>query len=571
MSAKRELAVLQDENRSLERKLELLREKHWEKEKEWAATITDMQQEITTLHSLVQKGVNAEVFRAVQGNINLLQEEIVKMRDSREDVTRTRDSGRFMRGKKGEPLEDRLPNLNTNKPGDFSAVSQTVAVALKQSNCDIMKHYSSVLEENKALLSELERCHNAAHRLEAQLDEKTVACRELEVELAASNNYTEELKAKQVTQNTECSGVPRGEIDAARREIEELRQQLQRSKNRESEHSAALRVAEEENKKLKTRIMQLEREVDQIHQEDSAALTQLSLDRRECIEELMRQMEKSWAQGVSLPQSPTPQAVKPEEPRRHEEKPPTRTKIRRRVDKERSRSVEPSKSALLEDRSRRASTVRSLDRASAPINEPFESGEAPPTIQEAPIEREVVPEGAHLHVTLTDLWDVRWDGEPLNEEGNLIVKLKSVKEKYRTSVQPYSSIIHFRESFTFYLAQPNQDVISLRVYFQPKGSSKLRHIGDCCFSLATMFKSVPRHRLAPIVTHPGSANATVAGQVEVYLKSDDFGCEYIPSATEIEEEERRFAERVKLYETIAPEKLHTVDVFLATEPVPNYI
>lgn len=188
--------------------------------------------------------------------------------------------------------------------------------------------------------------------------------------------------------------------------------------------------------------------------------------------------------------------------------------------------------------------------------------------------REAAPEGAHLRVTVIQLEALRRQGRTLTTgDGEIFIKLKSFKEKYKTSLRPFTTpVVHFGEAFQFYLAQPHQDVISLHVYFKSHSAPPREyHIGDCCFSLATLFKGIPRERRAPIVENAATPMAVTSGIITIQLQTDDFGVPRIPSAKEIADERLRFEKRVQLYQKYAPEKLHTVDVFMATEPVPNML
>ncbi|KAK7196830.1 C2 domain containing protein [Novymonas esmeraldas] len=178
--------------------------------------------------------------------------------------------------------------------------------------------------------------------------------------------------------------------------------------------------------------------------------------------------------------------------------------------------------------------------------------------------RNAVPEGAHLAFTVVELTDVLRNGRPITEPGHVIIKLKSIKEKYKTSVKELSSVIRFDETFVFYLAQPDQDVITLHVFYKSHGNSREFHIGDACFSMATLHRGVARQRIAPVVQSPGTKEGRRAAQVEVHLQTDDFGKTMEPSEDEVEEETMRFNELVHKFESSAPEKLHAADVYMAS-------
>ncbi|GET92320.1 hypothetical protein, conserved [Leishmania tarentolae] len=178
--------------------------------------------------------------------------------------------------------------------------------------------------------------------------------------------------------------------------------------------------------------------------------------------------------------------------------------------------------------------------------------------------RSAVPEGAHLAFTVVELTDVLRNGRPITEPGHVVIKLKSIKEKYKTSVKALSSVIRFDETFVFYLAQPDQDVITLHVFYKPHGSSREVHIGDACFSMATLYRGLPRQRIAPVVQSPGTKEARRAALVEVHLQTDDFGKTMMPTEREVEEERIRFVELVNKFEKGSPEMLHAVDVYMAS-------
>ncbi|KAH9577225.1 C2 domain [Trypanosoma melophagium] len=178
--------------------------------------------------------------------------------------------------------------------------------------------------------------------------------------------------------------------------------------------------------------------------------------------------------------------------------------------------------------------------------------------------RTVVADGAHLAVTIVELSDVMRNGKPITEPGYIIIKVKSVKEKYKTSVKELASVIRFDETFVFYLAQPDEDVITLHVFYRSKNSSREYHIGDASFTMATLHRGVPRQRIAIVAQNPGTKDAQRAAQVEVIMQSDDFGKLTVPTEAEIEDEKLRFSELLKRVEVTAPENLHCVDVLMAT-------
>ncbi|KEG08627.1 viral A-type inclusion protein [Trypanosoma grayi] len=176
--------------------------------------------------------------------------------------------------------------------------------------------------------------------------------------------------------------------------------------------------------------------------------------------------------------------------------------------------------------------------------------------------RTVVADGAHLAVTIVELSDVLRNGRPITEPGFIIIKVKSVKEKYKTSVKELASVIRFDETFVFYLAQPDEDIITLHVFYKPKTSSREYHIGDASFTMATLHRGVPRQRIAIVAQNPGTRDARRAAQVEVIMQSDDFGKMTVPTEAEIEDEKLRFNELLRRVEVSSPEDLHHADVMM---------
>ncbi|CCW60659.1 unnamed protein product [Phytomonas sp. EM1] len=173
-------------------------------------------------------------------------------------------------------------------------------------------------------------------------------------------------------------------------------------------------------------------------------------------------------------------------------------------------------------------------------------------------------EGAHLAITIVELSNLMCKGCLITEPGSVVIKLKSIKEKYKTSVRELKTTIPFDETFQFFLAKPDQDVITLHVFYKTKRNSYVYHIGDVCFSMATLYRGVPRRRIAPVVQYPGTANACRAASIEVVLQTNDFGRMYHPSDTELAEEALRFNDLAQRFERTVPEKLHAVDVYMAS-------
>lgn len=178
--------------------------------------------------------------------------------------------------------------------------------------------------------------------------------------------------------------------------------------------------------------------------------------------------------------------------------------------------------------------------------------------------RKAIADGAHLAVTVVELSDVLRNGKPITEPGYVIIKVKSVKEKYKTSVKELASVVRFDETFVFYLAQPDEDIITLHVFYKPKNSSREYHVGDACFSMASLYRGVPRQRIAIVAQNPGTKDARRSAFVEVIMQSDDFGKMMIPTEAELEDEKLRFSELMKRIEITMPENLHRADVLMST-------
>ncbi|CCW66527.1 unnamed protein product [Phytomonas sp. Hart1] len=173
-------------------------------------------------------------------------------------------------------------------------------------------------------------------------------------------------------------------------------------------------------------------------------------------------------------------------------------------------------------------------------------------------------EGAHLAITIVELSNLMRKGCLITDPGHVIIKLKSMKEKYKTSVKELKTIIKFDEAFHFFLAKPTQDVITLHVFYKSKNNSYLYHIGDACFSMATLCRGVPRRRTVPVVQYPGTDDACRAAGIEIILQTNDFGRIHHPSDAELKEEDLRYKNLTENFEKTAPEKLHAVDIYMAS-------
>nr|CCC90094.1 unnamed protein product [Trypanosoma congolense IL3000] len=202
---------------------------------------------------------------------------------------------------------------------------------------------------------------------------------------------------------------------------------------------------------------------------------------------------------------------------------------------------------------RRSARRRSMERISHPPP-------SPPLVER---KKNAVASGAHLAVTIVELRDLMRSGRPITEPGYVIIKVKSVKEKYKTSIKELVSAIRFNETFYFILAQPDEDVIPFHVFYKPKGNSREYHVGDAAFTMATLHRGVPRRRVAIVAQNPGTRDARRAGEVEIVLQSDDFGMLSTPTMAQIEDDNIRFKELQKRIEMNSPESLHCVDVLMA--------
>lgn len=597
-----------------------------------------------------------------------------------------------------------------------SGSPNNAAAAATALSSDVLKNYQKAMDDNVKLRVELEQSKQKVRKIESLMEGKTVECRELEVKVAtlqkkvleggdrpylldqanpggrsssSSSNqqspYTstdtaalqEEVKqlrsALARTQSASLDFQRRCEDlschnRALQNEVEHLKSQLEGIQGTEKLHVTKERQ-QRRNKNKELAWEEDEEEEEYTSDEEGSTyrsgagplpshLLQLSRDRRDCLDELVRQLEQQWALEdpfnshtfLSSPSSrqwsryPGPSTLPPstalalDAPQRTSARSPTRE--RRKAQKERESShtppVKPSDDRKQKRKASKNKEIRgtqSLDKetekrqrsdskrdhsqkdkdkktkeelyavlspslasnsyhsshvhSKSPsavltraekeerlqlLNQRHLSAKSSLSGEESEELLHEASEGAHLSVTILRVEQLnRHCQKFIQDDGEVFIKLKSLKEKYKTTLRPFATpAINFGEIFQFHLAQPHQDVISLHVYFKSHSvPSREYHIGDCCFSLATLFKGIPRERQAPIVENAATPLAKTAGMITVRLQTDDFGILRIPTAEEINNERLRFAKRVNLYTKYAPEKLHTVDVFMATEPVVN--
>eukprot|EP00796_Vickermania_ingenoplastis_P007281 gene7281-5125_t len=552
---------LHEENARLELKLKEVRDDNWAKEKEWLKSTAEMQSEITALQLLVQQENNPELFNLIQGILESLQEEIVKLRENK----RRDEDGSDIRSREAE----NFPCPATTKMSPSST---------KNVNDDVLKNYRKTLAENTKLRNDIDKHRERIRKLEALLDEKNVQYQELEVKVATFQKHAEEAEAGKTHSKEPVKNELWDETERLRKDVELLRSELSCTEIENNDLRKSLNEAESENKALNAK---LQAKNDSLKNDPADSTVQVALNRQDCMDELMRQLENAWsyseqqrltentneANQAEL-ESARRNAEELEEKNKNllEENKKLNSKLRKAKQASREKATAEKKDGKKDDTYRREPSP-SIATESKRSNSTRQRQLSTPS--HASTEKKVrnaYPEGAHLCVTVVEISNLCKNGKEIEEEGEVIVKLKSIKEKYKTSARDIGPTVKFGESFNFYLAQPDEDIITLHVFFRSKALSKEYHIGDCHFALMTLRKGIPRIRVAPIVQNPGEATATPAGTIEVVLQSDDFGSSRIPSAAEIEAENQEFVKRIKLYEAIAPEKLHAVDVFVATEP-----
>lgn len=171
-----------------------------------------------------------------------------------------------------------------------------------------------------------------------------------------------------------------------------------------------------------------------------------------------------------------------------------------------------------------------------------------------------IPAGAHVLMTVHDISCIMHNGEPITEAGVIYAKIKSIKEKYTTSVMDLAPIVRFDESFAFYLAHPEEDFLKVFVFYKSSRSHREVFVGKAYFCLRELYRGVPHRRAVPIVQNAATCSARRAGMIEVTLQTDDYGCPLPMTDYDSARERERFDRFVRRLEMDEPEKLHLADM-----------
>jgi chromosome segregation ATPase len=645
-----EQVFLKEDVAQLEQKLKELQQRSWEKEKEWIRAEGELRRRMQLLQapSGTEGRNDKALFQAMKDQIKALQDEINALRN---DKAASRSAALEAAANKTSASTS-VPLLQDGQAAVWSA------------------RYNAVCKQNEVLQDQLDAAKATILAMQNIVDEKTVCCKELEVQVAslqkrgadsvrlatADRSASVRSISEQSVNNRAVSSS--NNVDAARtilelkQRIRDLESDLKNMKNAQEQKETVSNVRTKEYQKQVDELLrenaalrnekEVNGEADEGYQPTDAmdGVLRLTKDKRESVEEVMRLLEFAWDsdeeakrllrrskyQNASMAGQ---DAAKDDEIRRlqkiiddlenqlrgmekkgHEidELKDAVSDLRKQIralqaendklrkkngDLERSRdSAAKDLGAKEKDANRHIEELqkeienlkRRLAGAQKPTSRPASPAESPRTpritarrrtpevsaMSQLSVRsteeqrRNAVPEGAHLAFTVVELADVLRNGRPITEPGYVVIKLKSIKEKYKTSVKELSSVIRFDETFVFYLAQPDQDVITVHVFYMAKNSSREYHIGDACFSMATLYRGVPRQRIAPVVQNPGTKDARRAGQIEVNLQTDDFGKTMDPTEDEVAEEKARFNELVNKFEHSAPEKLHAADVYMAS-------
>lgn len=649
-----EQLFLKEEVAQLEAKLKEAQERSWAKEKEWVRAEAELRRRIGELQATggSESRNDKALFQAMKEQVKALQSEIEALRSDR----------RLSRAAQGAP-SSAASSRGASTPAPSAAVSVPAEWA---------KRYESVTKENDYLRDQADTAKAKILELQNAVDGKSLACKELEVQLAVMRKQGDSGNSRAQPANRASSIRSTSERSYGSRATDATRTQpdghviitlRQRVRELEAELKKLESQREQQEAISHVRIKEYEKQIEELLHENADlrgefraaaehadgvdasydcmdGVMRLTKDKRESVEEVMRLLEFAWDsddeakrqlrrakyQGAALANQ---DAAKDDEIHRlHKlvnelegklrelEKQANDTddlkeavgdlrkqnrglgsendKLRKKIGELEKGQGDAARelSAKRDDARRRAEELQTENddlrrrlanarkAASQPVS-PRPSARSPQvsarrrTPEVAALSqlsvrsteeqrRNAVPEGAHLAFTVVELTEVLRNGRPITEPGHVIIKLKSIKEKYKTSVKELSSVVRFDENFTFYLAQPDQDVITLHVFYKPHGGSREYHIGDACFSMATLYRGVPRQRIAPVIQNPGTKEARRAAQVEVHLQTDDFGKTMAPTREEVEEEQMRFNELVNKLEGSAPEKLHAADVYLAS-------
>ncbi|KAG5491679.1 hypothetical protein JIQ42_01585 [Leishmania sp. Namibia] len=642
--------LLKEEVAQLEKKLKEEQHKGWEKERSWVCTENELRHRISELQaSSESEGRNEKaLFHAMKDQVKALQDEIQALRSDR----------RGSRWTQGAAI------------GPTSAPS-TVAPAMRSVELEEWAaRYDSVSRENDNLRDQAEAAKLRILELQNVVDERAIACKEMEVRLAAAQkqltiaSFVPSADRPSSTHSTSERSYGSRATDAQHTQVDVHRVRVLQQRVRDLEEALERISSAQEQKETisHARIKEYEKQIMELLQENENlrdagraqvdsnsrdtvmnsldGVMRLTKDKREAVEEVMRLLEFAWDsddearrqlrrakyQGVTMASQDAAKddeiqrlqkcvsdlewKLRDIEKRAHDSDDlkdavddlrkqnrglaGENDKLRKRIgdlekskeELERQQSTKQNGAsrraeqlqAEVDDLTRRLANARKVGsrpvsprpsthspRLSARLRTPEAAVLSHLSVRSTDEQRRsAIPEGAHLAVTVVELADMLRNGRPITEPGYVIIKLKSIKEKYKTSVKTLSSVIRFDETFVFYLAQPDQDVITLHVFYKPRGGSREFHIGDACFSMATLYRGVTRRRIAPVVQSPGTKEARRAAQVEVLLQTDDFGKMMEPTKEEVEEESMRFKELVKKFENGTPEMLHAVDVYMAS-------
>ncbi|KPA82320.1 putative mitochondrial C2 domain containing protein (CC2D) [Leptomonas pyrrhocoris] len=654
-----EQVLLKEDVAQLEQKLKDVQERLWGKEKEWIRTENELRKKFQSLQLVNgSEGRNDKaLFQAMKDQIRALQDEIKALRNDR-----LASRSAVLGAAAASAAASKNPASTVAQPLQGSGVANWAA------------RYDAACKEKEAIQDQLDAAKATILALQHMADDKTISCKELEVQIAAlrkkeangtrraiAGGAASTRSVGEQSFNSRAS-TSSNAVDAAST-ISQLKQRIRVLENEltnlKNDHEQKETISSVRTKEYQMQVDELLRENAALRNEngdtcgtaESASpvdsmdgVIRLTKDKRESVEEVMRLLEFSWDsdeeakrqlrrakyQSASMAGQ---DAAKDDEIRRLQktaddlenqlqdmekkgndvdELKDAVSDLRKQLrglqaenDKLRKKNGDLEKSrndaakglaAKEEDANRRnkelQKEVEDLKRRLADARKPSSRSGSPavsprtprtpriaarrrtpevPAMSQLSVRsteeqrRSAVPEGAHLAFTVVELADVLRNGRPITEPGYVVIKLKSIKEKYKTSVKGLSSVIRFDETFVFYLAQPDQDVITVHVFYQTKNGSREYHIGDACFSMATLYRGVPRQRIAPVVQNPGTKDARRAGQIEVNLQTDDFGKTMEPTEDEMEDERARFDELVNKYEHNAPEKLHAADVYMASE------
>ncbi|KAG5493992.1 hypothetical protein JKF63_01825 [Porcisia hertigi] len=658
-----EQLLLKEEVCELERKLKEAQQKSWEKEKMWVLAENELRHRLSELQ--MSRGSESRndkaLFQAMKDQVRALQDEIQTLRSDK----RSSRWGQDAAVNSTSATSTAMPPAKSTVPEEWAA------------------RYDFVLKENDDFRDQADAAKAKVFELQNIIDEKMIACKEMEVQLAATQKLlgaasrtplvdrpSSTRSLSEVSNASRAGRAFHGQDNAhtmvLKQRVRDLEAELRTSSNLKEQEAAINRARIKEYEK---QIAELLRENADLRDAGKAqddvtgggtvmtsldGVMRLTRDKRESVEEVMRLLEFAWDsdeeakrqlrrakyQGVALAGQ---DAAKGDEIQRlqksggdlenklramemrvldNDELKGAVNDLRRQnrglagendqlrariedLERERceglrrqnakqndaKRRIEQLKAEIDELMRKPTNTHRTGSRPVSPcltarspqprirspqprIRSPqlsarFRTPEENSLSQlsvRTPDEqrRSAVPEGAHLAFTVVELTDVLRNGRRITEPGQVTIKLKSIKEKYKTSVKVLSSVIRFDETFMFYLAQPDQDVITLHVFYKPLEGSREFHIGDASFSMATLHRGVPRERIAPVVQSPGTKEARRAAQVQVLLQTDDFGRMIEPTEEEVKAEKMRFNELVSNFESRAVDKLHAVDVYLAS-------